>query len=297
MRFVFETDPNENITQVQCWMMYKAQWEPYVAKGIPMLPAAEVIKSISSAFPEALAMVTHDEPKRFIIKGIKLRSFADPNKKHKCEWRTKAAGNGSNVDADGDTIVVEAHECPSAFPDVSSLYRHIETTHVVDDDLRCHWLTCRRFDESPATSRSAALLHVRTHLPEEGNNKPAHDSKGQPHFVQARKIHTVTDDEGNPVGIPLTAALVLRNIARGEVYLRQKERIAAQEESNQENGTPPVLKQEPSLLFGYMQTLIDLMAHNPSLSKYILEALDAIRLDEENLTTTHGAAIQTAGTL
>lgn len=71
MRTVFESLPNGDITQVALWQAYRAEFEPLGPKL--MLPAADVIKMTTDAFPQAMPMVIENPPpKKFIIRGMRI---------------------------------------------------------------------------------------------------------------------------------------------------------------------------------------------------------------------------------
>lgn len=71
MRTVFEAEQSTEITQVALWTAYRLEFE---ATRVDILPASEVIKMVSEAFPAALPMVTEiGDEKKFIINGIRIR--------------------------------------------------------------------------------------------------------------------------------------------------------------------------------------------------------------------------------
>lgn len=87
---------------------------------------------------------------------------------------------------------------------------------------QCRWADCKRsadeyHDDGHGSSIAMLARHIQTHLPSQTlnkhNTKPSEqDSKSS--SVQRKTVFTLQDETGDAAGIPLGAALVLRNIAR-----------------------------------------------------------------------------------
>lgn len=73
MRYCFEDHPDGEITQVALWTAYRAEFELLSQTETGLLPAADVIKMSTEAFPQAMPMVIEVPEKKFIIKGIRVR--------------------------------------------------------------------------------------------------------------------------------------------------------------------------------------------------------------------------------
>jgi chromatin structure-remodeling complex subunit RSC9 len=88
---------------------------------------------------------------------------------------------------------------------------------------RCHWADCKRSSDDfqvTGSGRSTALLarHIQTHIPSaisdsNHNAKPSEES-AQSSQSTRQMLFTLQDETGDAAGLPLGAALVLRNIAR-----------------------------------------------------------------------------------
>jgi chromatin structure-remodeling complex subunit RSC9 len=88
---------------------------------------------------------------------------------------------------------------------------------------RCCWADCKRSSEDfsvKGNARSTAMLarHIQTHLPSAAIDS-SHDGKpskeaAQPSVGTRQMFFTLQDETGDAAGLPLGAALVLRNIAR-----------------------------------------------------------------------------------
>jgi chromatin structure-remodeling complex subunit RSC9 len=220
MRCCFEEDPQADITQIALWQAYQARFTEYVAQGRPLLPAAEFIKNVSVAFNNASAMVLPlpNGGQKFIIKGIKPRETPMSVKGQiylGCKWLV------SSTDPN-----IPVTKCQSQLATPQDLWVHILQDHLEPPEpgagqkkkLFCRWGGCERFNPHGEDDRRKVIGHVRTHMPDAddivpGKLKPEIPEDKQLKIVIKRN-QTGTDDRGEAAGIPLTAALVLRNVAR-----------------------------------------------------------------------------------
>jgi chromatin structure-remodeling complex subunit RSC9 len=229
LRCLFEEDRDESITQIAMWQAYQARFSPMAAQtGRALLPAAEFIKNVSTTFGDKVAAQVQSGPvQKFIIKGLRRRitpvnfkgeAFA------KCLW--KKYGNST---------------CGEFFMSPEQMYQHILRNHIgaipmengqfenTTGQYMCYWNACEHFHSSPASKLVPFATHIKTHLP---RRKPsvAKDSpdyfgqsapkKQRPSYIifPPKQIFqyqvTMTDERGDAAGIPLSAVLVLRNLAR-----------------------------------------------------------------------------------
>ncbi|GAA94487.1 uncharacterized protein L969DRAFT_91553 [Mixia osmundae IAM 14324] len=217
MRSVFTSDEIGEVTQVNLWNAYRAAFEQFAAQ-YAMLPAADVIKHTTDAFPDAVPMVqmlptvgADGRPeKKFVIKGIRPRTRIDLARVYACQWR-------------------DCKMQPGATPD--QLYSHIKTHLYGDlpaeqspqDHLRCQWSDCKFASSRPASTPLSAVevdLHARTHiltgyqqaqLPPE----PAAPTSSGPATAFDYTIWSAAmNDSGDLTGPALIAALIVRNLAR-----------------------------------------------------------------------------------
>ena len=88
---------------------------------------------------------------------------------------------------------------------------------------KCKWADCTRssadFDASKTPRTVLFVRHVQTHLPSNAdpsvskhNIRP--DAQPRPLQIEGTFLTTITDEKGDAAGVPLGAALVLRNIAK-----------------------------------------------------------------------------------
>jgi len=228
LRCLFEEDATEAITQIALWQGYQNQFSPIVPPtGPPMLVAAEFIKNVSTTFAEkATAQVQTGPTTRFIIRGIRRRAVpVDLNGEEfrKCSW----------IDAAGSA------PCNRFFGSPKTMYDHILRDHIgavrredgkyensSSANYTCHWEGCHKFRRTnPAKDLAEVASHLKVHLPpsasslKELGDNPSSKRQKPSYIVPGAKKHwqtqTVPSDERQEAsGLPLTAALVLRNLAR-----------------------------------------------------------------------------------
>jgi len=98
------------------------------------------------------------------------------------------------------------------------MYKHILQSHLgaiplengrfenTTSTYTCLWDQCRRFASTPATDLSQIATHIKVHLPPRPSVvKDTTEQSGPPPAV---------DERNDAAGIPLSAVLVLRNLAR-----------------------------------------------------------------------------------
>jgi chromatin structure-remodeling complex subunit RSC9 len=229
LRSLFEEDRDESITQIALWQAYQACFTPTVAEtNVQLLPAAEFIKNVSTTFQDkAAAQVQAGPVQKFIIKGIRRRSIPVDMKGEeysKCLWRSP-----------------KGEPCGKFFMSPESMYQHILKDHLSatqsedgkfdntrDQEYTCYWDRCHRFKTAPATKLLQIARHIKVHLPPRPSATkdspdyfgPPPAKKLKPSFIkspprQAYKYQlTAMDERQDAAGIPLSAVLVLRNLAR-----------------------------------------------------------------------------------
>jgi chromatin structure-remodeling complex subunit RSC9 len=229
LRSLFEEDREESITQIALWQAYQACFTPLVAEtNVQLLPAAEFIKNVSTTFQDkAAAQVQAGPVQKFIIKGIRRRHVPiDPKGEEysKCLWQSPNGG-----------------PCGEFYMSPESMYQHILKDHLGatqledgkfensgEQEYTCHWDRCHRFKAAPATKLLQIARHIKVHLPPRPSALkdspdyfgPPPAKKLKPSYIksprrQAFKYQvTAVDDRNDAAGIPLSAVLVLRNLAR-----------------------------------------------------------------------------------
>lgn len=237
MRCCFENDPESDITQIALWQAYQARFNEYVSTGLPLLPAAEFIKNVSVAFSSASAMVLpSNQGQKFIIKGIRPRETPMSLKGVvylACKWYNTPGDATSRCKSQVATPqdlwahTLEAHLAPPPPPASVDAAPNTTSTSTAaaaaaapsPSSLVCNWNNCKRFPPPGDSNRLRVVSHVRTHMPNPARNfrLPAvdPDMPEEPDSkVIIRRCETNRDDRGDAAGIPLIAALVLRNLSR-----------------------------------------------------------------------------------
>jgi chromatin structure-remodeling complex subunit RSC9 len=142
MQQVFEPVPHAEMTQVDFWNLYKVAFSPYGLDN--MLPATDLIKLVTTIFPQANAMVlpgTNGKPPKFVIRGLERRRASADNRT-KCQW--------------------DRWNCEEpSFASPSLLYAHVKSHTTLVPTTKCLWGSCTH--ESKTTELFDA--HLLTHLP------------------------------------------------------------------------------------------------------------------------------------
>lgn len=275
LRCLFEEDPNEAITQIALWQEYQACFAPTVTEtGRQLLPAAEFIKNVSTTFAEkAAAQVQPGPVQKFIIKGIRMRSVPVDLKGepyNKCYWRTSTGSDQG--------------PCDQFFMSPEEMYRHILRDHVGATESEdgkfdnaqagqytCQWDHCRRFKAEPATKLLQLATHIKVHLPPRKTASKSKDAE-HPGPPPAKKMkhsyvisppkqafilqYTAVDERQEAAGVPLSAVLVLRNLARNLPKTEAEEK--AMKQSNPVSWIDRLFKPVTPRLY-------ETMAHNKAL--------------------------------
>jgi chromatin structure-remodeling complex subunit RSC9 len=270
LRSMFEEDPDERITQIALWQAYQASFTSHVAEtNVPLLPAADFIKNVSTTFQDkAAAQVQHGLVQKFIIKGIRFRITPVDSKGEefsKCLWRGPLG-----------------EYCGEFFMSPESMYQHILKDHHGANQLEdgkfentlgeyiCYWDRCHRFKAEHATNLLQLARHIKVHLPPKSSPAkpsqtyfgPSPAKKQKLSYIIPAPSHTLdfivtaTDERKEAAGIPLSAVLVLRNLARN-LAKTEAEEIAMK----LEGGVSWVDK----LFKPVERRLFEIMAHNHSL--------------------------------
>lgn len=287
LRCLFEEDKDESITQIALWQEYQACFAPSVADtGRPLLPAADFIKNVSTTFAEkAAAQVQPGPVQKFIIKGIRMRTVpvdlkGEPHSK--CHWRTAAAES-------------DQEPCDKFFMSAEEMYKHILRDHVGATEVEdgkfendqagpyiCQWNRCRRFETEPATKLLQLAMHIKVHLPPQRVStkskeidylSPPPNKKSKLSYVvlppkQAFLLqYTAMDDRQDAAGVPLSAILILRNLARN---------LPKTETEGKGLKLPGTVSWVDRLFKPVEPRLYETMAHNKALTPYMTDLINAI---------------------
>lgn len=137
-----------------------------------------------------------------------------------------------------DGPICHWNECNQSFDSPADLHKHIIQTHL-DNQTQCHWMKCTR----ALGGKQNAIQHMRTHF--------ASKIKKQIPTKQTFTVAKIPTDESEVSGIPLTSALLLRNLARN--------------------------KQHHTYYLPYESELTLLAIQRPKVSRYILTVLGELQ--------------------
>ncbi|KJZ70427.1 hypothetical protein HIM_10195 [Hirsutella minnesotensis 3608] len=291
----FDEDTHSFVTQLAAWQAYQSAFAgPLKAVGKPMITPADFIRSSTSVYKNSNAQVLREPgeaQQKFIIHGIRARarplSF-DGTEYGRCLWAT-------NPDKKNE-------KCGQFYLKPEQMAEHILTAHLgeernekgqfnnVEREFRCTWGECFKHEKPSKMLLRDFVRHINTHilalLP--GHDSPSKRSTKQ-WVIPAKTMpmtfeETVTTrDERNPnappqaAGIPLSAVLVLRNIARNVVKTdAEKELVKQQQLAGAERGGWNERLFRPTL-----PRLFEIMTENRAMSPYIASLLDLIRTEVE----------------
>ena len=253
LRCCFEEDKDSEMTQISLWQAYQNRFQ-HVSNNTnkPMLAAADFIKRISETFKSANAQVLQNQvPPKFIIKGIRpRRAPVDFNGRayEPCLWLEP----GSKAICGAWILSPEKlyeHILTQHLPftqDADGKWELEKAFKLVQENgvrFNCHWGGCQRFASTEGVDHPMAIgLHLKIHLDDtpEGTEQRAryhsflrwkldkgldHDAveshipKAEPaKYQEFTWKNTASRDlphgRVEAEGLPLSAILVLRNLAR-----------------------------------------------------------------------------------
>lgn len=279
LRACFEEDSDSDITQIALWQAYQSRFSEYNTPQHGLLPAAEFIKNVSNTFPGANAQVINGPNPKFIIKGIRPRHLPmDPKGRiyARCLWRPPGAEKN----------------CGEFILEPQNMWEHLVGDHFGVARLptgrwnlaesekpiyNCHWNGCRKYEaEGGSNSPYKVGMHVKVHLPHKDPKVRArralatrgigpNDDQPAEYLVQVW-YDTPVDERGEAAGIPLTAALILRNIARNVP------KLGAEAGGTKEPEGTWMMR----LFLGKKPWLFHVFAHNRSLGVVLTDLVNAI---------------------
>ncbi|BFZ56623.1 Chromatin structure-remodeling complex protein rsc9 [Savitreella phatthalungensis] len=208
MRASFEDDASDDVTQIQLWQSYRGRFQPHVVPttptnptdgspappkpaGVPLLPAADLIKMVGNAFAGAQAMVVPGpDGNRFIIRGIRPRAApVSPSGRrhyHACKWVVDEAQKSTCSAFFATPGDLFSHVCKKhidialkstlpavangALPSGTIPQTNATATPVIatpTEKISCGWAGCGRFHPPDQAERRHVKRHVLIHMPDE----------------------------------------------------------------------------------------------------------------------------------
>jgi chromatin structure-remodeling complex subunit RSC9 len=154
---------------------------------------------------------------------------------------------------------------------------------------RCNWADCKRSSDDfridgqgPATA--LLVRHIQTHIPVDSANdheKPLEQSN-QPLPEQRHMYSTLQDETGDAAGLPLGAALILRNIARFMPKSLSNSKDSVRAAMTGETEKPADGPEDPGMIGLFFNEdvrrgLFDALSHNKTLKDYVAVVLRHVR--------------------
>ena len=301
LRACFEEDPGRDVTQLALWQAYQGRFTPYAQQPkAALLPAADFIKNVSATFNNANAQVINDTTgtQRFIIKGIRPRGVPIDQSGRllaRCLWNPPGSYRPCGIyrmsAEDMFEHVVESHV--GVMRDSAGQWDLEDArSNAVNQQHRfnCHWARCQHYHDTNGTTELVALgVHLKTHLPAGGDRAAPHrassskhplasgssddlDPSGGPAVVKRMRYHDTTLEASHDLaGLPLTSALVLRNLAR-TIPLA----LAAPEGGDTAAAAAQTREWTERLFMPLRQRFLLVLAHNRSLGAQMYDLLQLI---------------------
>ena len=208
---MFEINPDHELTQVEFYNMYKDTFIPYQNQYY-CIPASEVIKSVTTVFPAAQAMVLPGPPQKFVVRGVDRRKDVRATDRFKCRWNQGECEKGS-------------------FNSTGELYEHILEEHInthAELIMSCSWANCSHGPIQTTHMRGHVLTHLPTMqppardpqaddlvtLPAEHFPHPVADPTTRPVPPSRNAAITYTEPTKDPTHTALTALLCIRILFR-----------------------------------------------------------------------------------
>ncbi|OTA76211.1 hypothetical protein M434DRAFT_402540 [Hypoxylon sp. CO27-5] len=295
LQSLFEEDAESHITQIAIWQAYQSSFGGLAGGSRNMLNAADFIRNVSHVFVNARAQIIRrqrpDQTDLFIIEGIRARTLPiHPETKEEystCRWMIPKGPYSK--------------KCGQFFLGGEKMWHHVLTAHLGvtlseggkvqerEINASCDWEDCTKYPKPTQTQLSKLARHLKTHFPSAHKRKPSEGldaaikRQRRAYVTPAKTISLtweqtiVTRDERNPkieqaAGIPLSAVLVLRNIARNVVKTESEEQLLKKHEMGGEGGG-----WNEKLFRPVMARLFEVMTENKALADYITSLLQLVQ--------------------
>ncbi|KAI0187617.1 hypothetical protein EV127DRAFT_344108 [Xylaria flabelliformis] len=295
LKTLFEEDAESHITQIAIWQAYQGSFGA-LAGVRSNLSAADFIRNVSHVFANARAQIIRGpgEVQRFIIEGIRARTvpchYETREEYTRCQWQVVKGA--------------VPKRCNQFFLGGEQMWAHVLTAHLgvlVGEDgkienkeitMSCDWTDCVKYPAPRAIKLAELTRHIKTHVP--SSSKRSQQDSAEPASKRQRKSYitpaktmsltwektVVTSDERKPnveqaAGIPLSAVLVLRNIARNVVKTESEEELLKKSETGGEIGG-----WNEKLFRPVMARLFEVMTENKALAGYITSLLHLVQTED-----------------
>ncbi|TRX92317.1 hypothetical protein FHL15_006703 [Xylaria flabelliformis] len=295
LKTLFEEDAESHITQIAIWQAYQGSFGA-LAGVRSNLSAADFIRNVSHVFANARAQIIRGpgEVQRFIIEGIRARTvpchYETREEYTRCQWQVVKGA--------------VPKRCNQFFLGGEQMWAHVLTAHLgvlVGEDgqienkeisTSCDWTDCVKYPTPRVVKLAELTRHIKTHVPsspkrpQQDGAEPASKRQRKSYITPAKTMSltwektVVTSDERKPnveqaAGIPLSAVLVLRNIARNVVKTESEEELLKKSETGGESGG-----WNEKLFRPVMARLFEVMTENKALAGYITSLLHLVQTED-----------------
>ncbi|KAI1309294.1 arid/bright DNA binding domain-containing protein [Xylaria venustula] len=295
LKTLFEEDAESHITQIAIWQAYQGSFGN-LAGVRSNLSAADFIRNVSHVFANARAQIIRGpgEVQRFIIEGIRARTapchYETREEYTRCQWQV-VKGSLSK-------------KCSQFYLGGEQMWHHVLTAHLavpIDENGKienrevttsCDWAGCVQYSMPRQLKLAQLTRHIKTHFPatqkrsQQDGSELAAKRQRKSYITPAKTMAltwektVVTSDERKPnieqaAGIPLSAVLVLRNIARNVVKTESEEELLKKNETDGENGG-----WNERLFRPVMTRLFEVMTENKALAGYITSLLQLVQTED-----------------
>ncbi|KAI0540280.1 arid/bright DNA binding domain-containing protein [Xylaria digitata] len=294
LKTLFEEDAESHITQIAIWQAYQGSFGAHAGVR-SSLSAADFIRNVSHVFANARAQIIRGpgEVQRFIIEGIRARTtpshYETREDYTRCQWQL---ANGA-----------VPKRCNQFLLGGEQMWHHVLNAHLgvpisetgkienKEVTASCDWADCAKYSTPRALKLAELTRHIKTHVPAQKRvqqDGPELTAKRQrkSYITPAKTMAltweqtVVTSDEQKPkveqaAGIPLSAVLVLRNIARNVVKTESEEELLKTHEMGGESGG-----WNERLFRPVMTRLFEVMTENRALASYITSLLQLVQTED-----------------
>ncbi|KAI1758099.1 arid/bright DNA binding domain-containing protein [Xylaria castorea] len=295
LKTLFEEDAESHITQIAIWQAYQGSFGA-LAGVRSNLSAADFIRNVSHVFANARAQIIRGpgEVQRFIIEGIRARTapchYETREEYTRCQWQMVKGA--------------VPKRCNQFFLSGEQMWHHVLTAHIgvlvgengkienKEITTSCDWTDCVKYPTSKTVKLAELTRHIKTHVPsapkrpQQDGAEPAVKRQRKSYITPAKTMSltwektVVTSDERKPnveqaAGIPLSAVLVLRNIARNVVKTESEEELLKKNETGGESGG-----WNEKLFRPVMARLFEVMTENKALAGYITSLLHLVQTED-----------------
>ncbi|KAG7115481.1 Chromatin structure-remodeling complex subunit rsc9 like protein [Verticillium longisporum] len=290
----FEEDKDSFVTQIMAWQAYQAAFVSALkTSGQTLITPADFIRNATIVYKESRAEVLRvsnagETQQKFIIQGLRARENPvglDGKEFKRCIW--DAAKQGV--------------KCGQHFASPQQMSVHILTHHLgiaknaagtfdnVELECRCQWGECKKFPEPTYMKLFQIAHHISVHTSIVFPRKTAADGDAaqaptrdwlKPAVTKSVDYEetAMVRDERNPnaplqaAGIPLSAALILRNIARNVPKTQSEAELLRHYEGGWNE----------RLFRCVRPRLFELMGLNKGLAEYIASIIELVEPETDN---------------